>query len=421
MPKQPQVSRRNIVFRPLAEVQPALRNPKAHDLGAIIASIKRFGFADAVVLDERTGRLVSGHGRCDALAEMQKRGDAAPDGVLVVDGVWHVPVQMGWASKDDTEAEAFLVAANRLVEVGGWDDSALHAILADLSGSDALEGIGYSQDDVRRIIAEAQRAALVPQTDEDFIPESVEPRTKLGDVWVLGAHRLMCGDSTNAAHVGDLLGGAKPHLMVTDPPYGVGYDANWRNEAERAVGKPIRGRAIGKVLNDDRADWREAWQLFPGEVAYVWHADTKTHIVAQSLIACDFELRNLLIWAKSAMVIGRGHYHSKHEPLWYAVRKGGKGHWQGDRTQTTVWDIDKPRKSATGHSTQKPVECMRRPITNNSAAGDAVYDPFCGSGTTIIAAEETARRCFAMELNPAYVDIAVSRWEAYTGKQAAKL
>ena len=206
--------------------------------------------------------------------------------------------------------------------------------------------------------------------------------------------------------------------MVTDPPYGVEYDADWRNKATRADGSPIGASALGEVLNDDRADWREAWALFPGDVAYVWHAGSRSHVVADSLVACGFNLYSLIVWGKNTLVIGRGHYHPKHEPCWYAVRKGKTGHWQGDRKQTTLWEIDKPQKSETGHSTQKPIECMKRPIENNSKPGDGVYEPFSGSGTTIIAAEQTGRRCYAMELSPNYVDVAVRRWQNFTGKRA---
>ena len=248
------------------------------------------------------------------------------------------------------------------------------------------------------------------------VPE--EPVTVLGDLWLLGNHRLVCGDSTSADDVEKVLNGVKPHLMVTDPPYGVNYDANWRNEADRANGKPIGGRALGAVLNDDRADWREAWALFPGDVAYVWHAGNKANVVADSLIACDLDIRAQIIWAKNNIVIGRGDYHPKHEPCWYAVRKNRKGHYCGGRKQSTVWEIDKPMKSETGHSTQKPVECMRRPIVNNSSVGQAVYEPFSGSGTTIIAAQMEGRGCYAIELNPAYVDVAIKRWQDFTGADA---
>lgn len=236
-------------------------------------------------------------------------------------------------------------------------------------------------------------------------------------------HRLMCGNATSEADVAKVLDGAKPHLMVTDPPYGVEYSAGWRNDAMPAKKDPKRwkdgaGRATGAVSNDDRADWREAWALFPGDVIYVWHAATKAHIVTDSLLACGFDIRAQLVWAKNQIVISRGHYHPQHEPLFYAVRDGSTGHWQGDRTQSTLWQIDKPVKSETGHSTQKPVECMRRPIENNSAPGDGVYDPFVGSGTSIIAAEMTGRRCFALEINPAYCDVSVLRWQNVTGGKA---
>jgi DNA modification methylase len=232
-----------------------------------------------------------------------------------------------------------------------------------------------------------------------------------------GGHRLLCGDSTVATDVERVLGGVEPHLMVTDPPYGVKYDPDWRNRTADQTGHVIGATAIGIVPNDDRADWREAWCLFRGDVAYVWHGGSKAHIAAESLISCGFDIRSQIVWAKHRMVIGRGHYHPHHEPCWYAVRKAKSGHWQGDRKQTTLWAIEH-RASETGHSTQKPVECMRRPIENNSSPGQAVYEPFCGSGTTIIAAEMTGRTCIAIELSPAYVDVGVKRWQEFTGNQA---
>jgi DNA modification methylase len=179
----------------------------------------------------------------------------------------------------------------------------------------------------------------------------------------------------------------------------------------------VAARATGKVLNDDRADWREAWALFPGDVAYVWHGALHAATVAESLEAAGFGIRSQIVWDKGRLVLGRGDYHWQHEPCWYAVRKGAKGHWAGDRKQTTVWQIPHT-KSETGHGTQKPVACMQRPIENNSSAGQAVYEPFSGSGTTIIAAEITGRSCHAIELSPAYVDVAVLRWQAFTGGMA---
>ena len=189
----------------------------------------------------------------------------------------------------------------------------------------------------------------------------------------------------------------------------------WRNKAGAAA-----TRRTGKVLNDDRADWREAWALFPGDVAYVWHGALHAATVAESLEVAGFAIRSQIIWAKERLVLSRGDYHWQHEPCAYAVRRGGKGHWAGDRKQTTLWQISSrgTRTPDTVHGTQKPVECMRRPILNNSSPGQAVYEPFMGSGTTLIAAETTGRVCLGIELNPAYVDVAVERWQRFTGQAA---
>ena len=250
---------------------------------------------------------------------------------------------------------------------------------------------------------------------EDEIPEAPEdPVTRPGDLWILGNHRLLCGDSTVATDVERLLGTVKPLLMVTDPPYGVDYDPVWRNKAGAAATK-----RTGKVLNDDRADWREAWALFPGDVAYVWHGALHAAVVAESLEAAGFNVRSQIIWAKDRLVLSRGDYHWQHEPCWYAVKKTGKGHWAGDRKQTTLWQIaHRDQDADTVHGTQKPVECMHRPILNNSSPGQAIYEPFMGSGTTLIAAETIGRVCLGIELNPAYVDVAVDRWQQFTGEPA---
>lgn len=253
-------------------------------------------------------------------------------------------------------------------------------------------------------------------TDADDVPEvPEEATTKPGDLWLLGEHRLLCGDSTKAEDVERLMDGNSPELMVTDPPYGVNYDANWRNEAKRPDGTPYGASALGKVNNDDQADWTEAYSLWDGKVAYVWHGGKASPLVGGNLESCGLVLRNLIIWGKNQHAISRGNYHHKHEPCWYAVRNGENAGWIGDRSQTTLWEIDKPRKSETGHSTQKPIECMETPLKNHE--GD-VYDPFLGSGTTLIAAEKTGRKCYGMELDPKYCDVIVKRWEDFTGKKA---
>jgi DNA modification methylase len=207
--------------------------------------------------------------------------------------------------------------------------------------------------------------------------------------------------------------------MVTDPPYEVEYDPAWRQLGWTGA------RATGKVKNDDRVDWKEAFALFPGDIAYVWHAGVYAGDVAQSLQSCGFELRSQIIWAKQHFVISRGAYHWQHEPCWYAVRKGRTGNWSGDRKQTTLWQIanqsafgGKKEDASTNHGTQKPVECMRRPIVNHTNPGQCIYDPFLGSGTSIVAAESTGRICFGIDIDPIYVDVAVTRWQNFTGKKA---
>lgn len=273
------------------------------------------------------------------------------------------------------------------------------------------------------------------KTDPDAAPpaELVTVATE-GDVWLLGQHRITCGDCTAAHVVERVLTGAKPGLMVTDPPYGVNYDASWRTEA----GVGSKGAAVGKVLNDDRADWSEAWALFPGAIAYVWHGGLHAPTVADSLKKTGFKLRAQIIWVKTRAALSRGHYHWQHEPSFYAVKTEADDHWRfggdhqvgayavkdkataqwkGGRKQTTVWFIDHI-KNDTGHSTQKPVMCMQRPIENNSDVGDGVYDPFLGSGSTLIAATITNRICYGCELNPSYCDVIIRRWQKFTGQKA---
>lgn len=179
-------------------------------------------------------------------------------------------------------------------------------------------------------------------------------------------------------------------------------------------------RAVGGFVNDHVADWRRAWALFPGDIMYVWHGGLRATVVAGGIMASGFVIRAQIIWYKTRLVISRGHYHWRHEACWYAVRKGATAHWTGDRKQTTVWPIAH-RKSESGHAAQKPIECMRRPVENHSRPGDIVYDPFLGSGTTLLAAESIGRICRAIEIEPAYVAIAISRWQAMTGKRARLL
>jgi DNA modification methylase len=255
--------------------------------------------------------------------------------------------------------------------------------------------------------------------DADLTPPE-DPVTQSGDLWLLGDHRLLCGDATNADDVALLLDSETPNLMVTDPPYGVNYDPAWRNKAAAEGLLAYAARRIGPVPNDERSDWREAWALFPGDIVYSWHPPGATSLVhAAALQDSGFTLRMQIIWAKSNFPIGRGDYHVRHEPCWYAIRTGKPARRTDDRTQTTLWEINLDRNVEGGHSTQKPVECMARPMRNHEPCD--VYDPFCGSGTTVIAAEQLGRRCFALEINPAYCDVIVRRWEHVTGRKADRV
>lgn len=419
-----------ITYKPTDSLAPYARNAREHSeaqVAQIVSSIKEFGFTNPILVDESDG-IIAGHGRVLAAAKL---------------GLDKVPtVQLIGLSA--AQKKAYILADNKIALNGTWSFDMLRLEMADLRESGFDLGVtGFDQFEVADIFA-----TRIGKTDPDDAPALEEtPISALGDVWLLGPHRLICGDSTKADTVDRLLKGAKPHLMVTDPPYGVNYDANWRNNALRKDGTPIAGRAVGKVQNDDRVDWSAAWALFPGAVVYVWHGGLHSSAVEQSLVAAKFLVRSQIIWVKTRFAIGRGNYHWQHEPAFYAakdgaddqwsgipeherfvpeheeasyaVAKGETARWAGGRKQSTVWQIEHIR-SETGHSTQKPVECMKRPIENNSKAGDAVYEPFSGSGTTLVAAEMTGRRCFAVELNPAYVDVAVKRWQAFCGAEAIR-
>ena len=244
--------------------------------------------------------------------------------------------------------------------------------------------------------------------DDYEIPVEIETDIVLGDLFEIGQHRLLCGSSTESDAVDRLLDGKKPYLMVTDPPYGVEYDASWRIKAgfNKSMGRQ------GKVSNDDNADWTESWILSPSRVAYVWHAAQYASIVQKSLEDCDYETRSQIIWIKDKFAISRCNYHWKHGSCWYVVKKWNKANWIGDHKQTTVWDINSidRGKKGLGHSTQKPVECMARPIKNHN--GD-VYDPFIGSGTTMIASHQLNRKCYGMEIEPKYCQVILDRMRRF--------
>jgi DNA modification methylase len=395
-----------IEMRDLQTLLPYAQNARVHSdeqVEQIAASIREFGWTNPVLIDGNGG-ILAGHGRVMAARLM---------------GISAVPC-IRLSHLTEAQRRAYVLVDNQLGLTSEWDENLLRSELVALDdiGFD-LPVLGFSDDDLETFL-QGEARVMGGNTHPDHMPSLTTTNivTRPGDIWLLGRHRFICGDSTSRENIERLFAGDKPRLMVTDPPYGVEYDPDWRNEVARANGEAYGGRAIGETLNDDRADWREAWALFPGDVAYVWHAGRYASTVQTSLEACDFEVRAQIIWAKPRFAISRGHYHWQHEPCWYAVRKGCHSNWRGDRSQTTLWTIGQEKD--TNHSAQKPLECMLRPILNHSNVGDAVYEPFSGSGTTLIAAEQSERRCYASELNPAYVDLAVRRWQEFTGEHAIR-
>src|ERR1700692_1772798 len=327
------------------------RNPRRNDAAVdrMCGSIREFGFKIPLLV-RSDGEVIDGHLRLKAARKL---------------GITEIPVILcdEWTP---AQVKAFRLLVNRSVTWADWDDDLLGLELLDLKNLEFDLGLtGFDDEELARLLAAQE--ATDGLCDDDAVPPAPQtPTSKMGDLWVLNPHLFLCGDSTVQQTVSSVLGSVKPTLLVTDQPYGVQYDPEWRKRA--GVNNSNR---MGKVRNDDRSDWREAWALFPGDVAYVWHGALHASTVADSLEACGFEIRSQIVWAKPSLVMGRGHYHWQHEPCWYAVR--GTGHWNGDRKQSTLWHIENRNQDAeTVHSTQKPVECMRRPIVNNSSPGEAV-------------------------------------------------
>lgn len=358
---------------------------------ALTQVLDRVGWVQDVIVNQRTGHVVDGHLRVSVAISREEPS---------------VPVV--YVDLDEDEERLILASLDPLAGMAVTDEEMLTSLLEGIETEGELASL------LERTSGRGPKQGL---TDPDAVPAVPdEPITKMGDLWLLGEHRLLCGDATKAEDVARLLDGTKPMLMATDPPYGVEYDADWRNDAADKGLISHAASRVGIVTNDDRVDWTEAWALFHGDVVYCWHAGRRASEVQSSLEAAGFEIRCQIIWAKQTFAISRGHYNWQHEPCWYAVRKNSTAAWAGDHSQSTLWTITWDKNVEGGHSTQKPVECMEHPIRNHDAA--VVYDPFLGSGTTLIAAERLGRRCYAMEIEPRYVDVAVKRWEDFTGEKA---
>ena len=379
------------------------KNPRRGDVDAIAESLKARGQYRPIVVNIGT------HASHDYE-------------ILAGNHTYLAAKKLGWKTiqattvdVDDDQAAQIVLADNRLADFGGYDDETLSALLSDVS---SLDGLGWSQDDVDELAA-----ALEPERDDSEVedvevPDDAPQRVKRGEIWVLGEHRLMCGDSTKPEDMRKLLGGGEADLWLTDPPYNVAI-----------VGKTKKHLTIenDSWANDDEfvEFLRKAFVtaldvLKPGCAFYVWFAQTQAENFLAAADKAGMTIRQTLIWAKSTFSLGRQDYQWKHEPCLYGWKDGASHRWFSDRKQTTVLEFEKPARNAE-HPTMKPVPLMAYEIRNSSRVGDTVLDSFGGSGSTLMACEQTGRKCVTMELDPHYCDVILKRWEDYTGQKAERI
>jgi site-specific DNA-methyltransferase (adenine-specific) len=378
---------------------PYARNARTHSdeqVSQLAASIKEWGWTTPVLVDEQGG-IIAGHGR--TLAAQKLKMAEVP-----------VMVAKGWS---DAKKRAYVLADNKLAMNAGWDNEMLALELGEIGelGFD-LDMTGFTAEEIEALTPEQIEPGL---TDEDAVPEVPEqPVTVLGDVWLLGKHRLMCGDSTNVDAVSKLTNGGGVDMLLTDPPYNVAYEGGTKEKLT------IQNDSMG---NDQfRQFLRDAFVtadtvMKKGAVFYIWHADSEGYNFRGACQDAGWQVRQCLIWKKSSLVMGRQDYHWKHEPCLYGWKDGAGHLWATDRKQTTILEFDKPSRNGE-HPTMKPVALFEYQMLNNTKGGDIVLDLFGGSGTTMLAAEKHGRHGYLMELDPKYCDVIIKRWQDFTGKIA---
>ncbi len=367
---------------------PYARNSRTHDdaqVAQIAASIKEFGFTNPVLVDA-DGGIIAGHGRVLAARKLS---------------LTEVPcIRLDYLT--DTQRKAYVIADNKLALNASWDDEMLVLEIKELEAADFdIELLGFTADEL-----EAMNPEEIPAgpTDEDAVPDvPVTPATVLGDVWVLGKHRLMCGDSTSIDAVEKLMDGQKADMVFTDPPYGVDYKGI-KNDNRSGLEDLLRG-AFANFLASSKS----------GASIYVFHSGRCADIF-HAVFREFFHFSSMIIWAKNSLTLSQTDYQSQHEPCLYGWMDNGTHAWHSDRKQTSVWRFDKERVE--GHTTPKPVELVSKAISNSSKGGDMIIDLFGGSGSTMIACEKTGREGRLMELDPKYCDVIIKRWQDFTGKEA---
>ena len=383
----------------IATLIPFAKNSRTHSdaqVAQIAASIREFGFTNPVLIDEANG-IIAGHGRVLAARKLK---------------LTEVPC-IRLAHLTEAQKRAYVIADNKLALNAGWDEAMLKLELADLKALDFdLNLTGFNTDEIDALLAKKGTEGL---TDPDDTPEPpVEPVTRLGDVWVCGQHRVMCGSSLEMTAMERLCGDQRVDMLLTDPPYNVAYTGKTK-DALTIQNDSMGDEAFRTFLRDAFVTADAA--LKPGAVFYVWHADSEGYNFRGACRDAGWQVRQCLIWQKNSMVMGRQDYHWQHEPCLYGWKDGAGHLWASDRKQTTLLKFDRPSRSE-DHPTMKPVALFEYQLLNNTKGGDIVLDSFGGSGTTLIAAEKNGRIARIMELDPKYVDVIVKRWEDFTGQKA---
>lgn len=374
----------------LSEIKPYEKNPRKNDNAVkyVAESIKEFGFKVPLVID-RNGVIVAGHTRYKAAKQLKMK--TVP--CLVADDL------------TDEQVRAFRLADNKVAEQAEWDVDLLDEELADILDID-MGMFGFLND----IDDKTEEA-----TEDDYeINPPEEPKAKLGEIYQLGRHRLMCGDSTILNDVEKLMGGARADMLLTDPPYNVNYEGKTKDKLkiqnDKMQNDNFRQFLTDAFLNADTV-------MKPGAVFYIWHADSEGYNFRGACFDVGWKVRQCLIWNKNSMVMGRQDYQWKHEPCLYGWKDGAGHLWASDRKQTTIINFDKPTRSDK-HPTMKPIPLFDYQVKNNTKGDDIVLDLFAGSGTTIMACEQNGRRGYCMEYDPKYVDVIIDRWETFTGQKA---
>jgi DNA modification methylase len=397
---------------PVERLVPYERNARTHSaeqVAQIAASIQEFGFTNPILVASDDG-IIAGHGRLEAAKQL---------------GLMEVPVVV-LDHLTDEQRRAYVLADNKLALNAGWDESVLAVELQALQLEEFdLSLLGWTEDELATLLPEVEE--LPPEdADPDAVPEPpAEPVTKPGDVWLLGKHRVMCGDSTDVLAVERLMDGGKADLLLTDPPYNVALGMDETPEEAKKRNRRTDGLTIqnDKMSDDDfRQFLRDVYTsadfvMKPGAGFYIWFADVETYNFTGAVIDVGWKLSQMLIWRKSSLVLGRKDYHFIHEPCLYGWKEGAAHYWGSDRSQTTVLEFDKPSRNGE-HPTMKPVELFQYQLENSTKRSGVVLDLFGGSGTTAIAAEQTGRQARLMELSPNYCDVIVRRWQQFTGKTA---